>query len=260
MKIIVDTREKALYKLLAPLCLDLNLNMKIVSETLPLGDIILMDGEEELLIIERKTLRDLAGSIKDGRYEEQSYRLNNIETHNHNIMYLIEGDFNFYNERYMRIPKKTLYSAMFCLQYYKGFSLMRTAHIAETAEYILRIADKMWREKDSHGYYNGGDKYPIKNYCTVANRVKKSNLTYENIGGVILSQIPGISSVTSLAIMEQYKTLYDLLCALKKNPKCLDDFVYLTKKGAKRHLSKTSIENIIKFLLNSKIPKAKVNI
>ena len=260
MKIKVDTREKALYQLLAPLCKDLSLNMKIMSETLPVGDIIIMDDEEELLVIERKTLKDLAGSIKDGRYEEQSYRLNNIKTHNHNIMYLIEGDFNFYNEKYMRIPKKTLYSAIFCLQYYKGFSLMRTSHIAETAEYILRLTDKMMREKDSHGYYNGGDQHPVKNYCTVAKRVKKNNLTFENIGGIILSQIPGISSVTSLAIMKKYRSLFDLLGALKKNPQCLDDFVYLTKKGTKRHLSKTCTENIVKFLLYPKKQEAKVDI
>ena len=44
---------------------------------------------------------------------KQSFRLNNELIHNHNIIYLIEGDMNFYNEKYMRIPKKTLYSAMF---------------------------------------------------------------------------------------------------------------------------------------------------
>jgi len=252
MKIKVDSRENALYKLIIPMCKNLSLNMEIITETLPVGDIIIMDGEEELLIIERKTLRDLAGSIKDGRYEEQSYRLNNIKMHNHNIIYLIEGNFNFYNEKYMRIPKKTLYSAMFCIQYYKGFSLMRTANLAETTEYILRLTDKMMREKDSHGYYNGGDQQPVKDYCTVAKRVKKNNLTFENIGSVILSQIPGVSSVTSLAILKKYGSLFDLLDTLKKTPQCLDDFVYLTKKGTKRHLSKTCIENIIKFLLHPK--------
>ena len=129
---------------------------------------------------------------------------------------------------------------------------MRTANLAETTEYILRLTDKMMREKDSHGYYNGGDQQPVKDYCTVAKRVKKNNLTFENIGSVILSQIPGISSVTSLAILKKYGSLFDLLGTLKKNPQCLDDFVYLTKKGTKRHLSKTCIENIIKFLLHPK--------
>ena len=51
----------------------------------------------KLLIIERKSLNDLASSIKDGRYAEQSFRLSNIEHHNHNIVYLIEGDRGTYN-------------------------------------------------------------------------------------------------------------------------------------------------------------------
>ena len=156
MNIKIDMREKDLYRVMIPLCNDLGLKLKIKIELLPLGDIILSSDEKELLIIERKTLKDLAASIKDGRYEEQSFRLNNNEISNHNIIYLIEGDLNCYNGRYTRIPKKTLYSAMFCLNYYKGFSLVRTLNIEETAEYILRMADKLSREKNTLVYYNGG--------------------------------------------------------------------------------------------------------
>jgi ERCC4-type nuclease len=61
--------------------------LKVVTENLPLGDIIIADEKEEKLIIERKTINDLLASIKDGRYEEQSYRLNGLEHHNHNIIY-----------------------------------------------------------------------------------------------------------------------------------------------------------------------------
>ena len=39
----------------------------------------------------------MLSSIKDGRYEEQSYRLNGLSHHNHNIVYLIEGDVNKVN-------------------------------------------------------------------------------------------------------------------------------------------------------------------
>ena len=67
----------------------------IKNENLPLGDIIIYDEkqEKELVIIERKTLRDLAASIRDGRYGEQGFRLNECNVHNHNIIYL-KGDSN----------------------------------------------------------------------------------------------------------------------------------------------------------------------
>ena len=101
--------------------------LEIVIDTLPLGDVILCENNTEKLIIERKSLGDLASSIKDGRYEEQSYRLNGLPHHNHNIMYLIEGDLSkmsSFNSFKDRIDKTTLYSAMFSLYYYKGFSVL----------------------------------------------------------------------------------------------------------------------------------------
>ena len=91
MLIEVDYREKKLIKLLKSL---LNLykfkNIEIEVKNLPLGDIIIKEDENsELLIIERKSINDLASSIRDGRYKEQSLRLSNTGLHNHRIIYLI---------------------------------------------------------------------------------------------------------------------------------------------------------------------------
>ena len=103
MLIKIDTREKDLYNLCK---LEYN---DISFETLDLGDIIICDeNNNEKLIIERKTLYDLASSIKDGRYAEQSYRLNNCELHNHNIVYLIEGNLSMYNPKRGRLEKSAL--------------------------------------------------------------------------------------------------------------------------------------------------------
>ena len=53
-------------------------NIKILSCSIPLGDIIICNDDheqpEEKIIIERKTLNDLAASIRDGRYTEQGFR------------------------------------------------------------------------------------------------------------------------------------------------------------------------------------------
>ena len=126
MLIKIDTREHELFKR----C-EATINavpkfsaIKLVSETLPLGDIIINDGTDDCIIIERKTLNDLSASIKDGRYEEQSYRLNGIPHHNHNIVYLIEGDMQRFNSFKERIDKQTMYSAMFSINYFKGFSVI----------------------------------------------------------------------------------------------------------------------------------------
>jgi len=131
-------------------------DIKLISQTLPLGDIIINDGTNDSIIIERKTLTDLAASIKDGRYEEQSYRLNGLNHHNHNIVYLIEGDINRFNTFKERIDKQTLYSAMFSINYFKGFSIMRSNNLEETAMIVCNMAYKLvgGLKAGKTGFYN----------------------------------------------------------------------------------------------------------
>jgi len=257
MIINVDYRERDLLKKLEELK-EKNKFDKIILRriNLPLGDIIISnDKDEEQLIIERKSVSDLAASIKDGRYAEQSFRLNNNKMHNHNKLYIIEGDIQKWDTtkgRYTKMKAKTLYVTMFCLQYYKGFSVIKVSNIDETAEYIIRAADKMSRDK-KRSYYDTSmnNVSNIKDYCEVVNKVKKKNIKPENIGEIILSQIPGISTKTSLTIMEKFGSLYNLLDKLKSDPKCLNDIVIKTSNG-NRKISSTCIRNISQYLLYQK--------
>ena len=73
MIIKLDYREKDLHIALIQM-LNINQNIKqhieIVIENLSIGDIIICDKKgAEKMIIERKSLKDLAASICDGRYE-----------------------------------------------------------------------------------------------------------------------------------------------------------------------------------------------
>lgn len=261
MKIKIDNREHKLIKLMQALNRDYGFNIDIEVEKLDLGDLIILnEKDEEMLMIERKSLNDLASSIKDGRYAEQSLRLTNYPIHNHNIIYLLEGNMSTWGNKYMKMSAKTLYVTMFCLQYYKGFSVIKTNDIVETAEYILRLTDKMKREKKKESYYKEGGEITQKKYCEVINKVKKKNITPENIGEIILSQIPGISSTTSMAVMKKFGSLHQLLTALNNDPKCLDGMTYKTKNNESRRISKTSIRNIVQYLLYQKSNVIKVDI
>jgi len=282
MIIKIDTRETALLQqMLTQISfIPVFKNIQLKSETLPIGDIIINDGTEDKIIIERKSVNDLLSSIKDGRYEEQSYRLNGINHHNHNIIYLIEGDINKVNrfKTDNKIEKLTLYSAMFSLNYYKGFSLFRSFNIEETANIICNMAYKMDKNSDSKKpfYVNksfetlneivqanppfvqdGGDNNedpdanPVteKDYVSVVKKIKKDNITPDNIGEIMLCQIPGISSVTALAVMNKYKTIPTLIKEIETNNDCMKDLSYTNTKGQVRKISKTCIANIVKFLI-----------
>ena len=254
MKLRVDYREKKLIKLLNAYLVQFNLNnITIIIESLDVGDLIICDDDDkEKLIIERKSLNDLASSIKDGRYVEQSLRLSHFSLHNHNIIYLIEGNLSTWTNRY-KVQANTLHSAIFSLNYYKGFSVQKTNDMTETAEYILRVCDKLNRSQKKVPYYCSGEiNYNDENYVSVIKKVKKDNITPENISEIILSQIPGISSKTSQVIIDKFGSLYQLLNALNENPKCMDNICFITDKGTKRKISKTAIRNISQYLLYQK--------
>lgn len=284
MIITIDIREQDLLSHINHLVATIPVfkNCIIKSETLPIGDIIISNETEEKLIIERKSVTDLLASIKDGRYEEQSYRLNGLNHHNHNIIYLIEGDVNRVNrfKSDNRVEKLTLYSAMFSLNYYKGFSMFRSFSLEESATIICNMAYKLDKETaGKHAFYqntvtnattvktvtddipeqtggdaNGGIKEEEveqneKDYVNVIKKVKKENITPDNIGEIMLCQIPGISSVTALAIMEKYISLPNLIKEIETNNDCLKNISYTNAKGQTRKINKTSISNIVKFLL-----------
>lgn len=288
MIIKVDNRETELIRCIkyvleiSPMYKEL----QVVIENLPLGDIILCKNEIENVVIERKSLRDLAASIKDGRYEEQSYRLNGLPIHNHNIVYLVEGDVNKFNVFKDRMEKLTLYSAMVSLNFYKGFSVMRSFSIEESALIICNMAYKIGKcEADGKQMFyrqllenvevnqeSKGDNFETTldstldstlalaslepfskvdkadNYCTVAKKVKKDNVTPQNIGEIMLSQIPGISSTTAIALMEKFKTFQNLVIKINENEQCLKDLSYTNSKGQTRKINKTALNNILTYL------------
>ena len=277
MIIKIDVREHELIKL-CKYYLEISPSYKDISievEALPLGDAIITDGSNERVIIERKSLRDLTASIKDGRYEEQSYRLNGINHHNHNIIYLIEGDMNRPNVFKDKMDKSTLYSAMFSLNYYKGFSVLRSIAIDETAMIICNMAYKIKKSDadNKQAYYSNrpiiapvdkivevcdnhaSDNIPIldtdketDNYCSVVKKVKKENITPDNIGEILLSQIPGISNVSPIAIMLQFKTFPNLILKINEDYACLKNITYVNEKNQTRKISKLIISNMIKYL------------
>jgi crossover junction endonuclease MUS81 len=298
MNIKIDIRENDLLQKITQLVTNIPLfkDIQIKSEVLPLGDIIVCNEDAEIIVIERKTLNDLLSSIKDGRYEEQSYRLNGLDHHNHNIIYLIEGDINRMNHFKMdnKLEKQTLYSSMFSLNYYKGFSVFRSISLEETAIIICNMTYKLKKEKDRKPYYenkkdlfvieevnqnlkkennlqdvqnnepnepnennepnetnenNETNKKECKNYVNVVKKIKKENITQDNIDEIMLCQIPGISSVTALAIINKYNSLSNLIKELDKNNDCLNEITSKNEKGQIRKISKTSISNIVKFLL-----------
>ncbi len=236
MKLVIDNREP---KELKTLIQDKIENVEL--KNLEIGDIIFLDENNNIvLIFERKSISDLISSIKDGRYSEQSFRLQEYPLHNHNIFYLIEGSLLNTRKQYNETIQKTVYSAMFSLSYSKGFSLLHTSGVVESAEFIIYFFQKIVKDKSIKPFYQNIN--PINNiiqeetvesneskknednndYVSHIKTSKKSHITKENISEIMLSQIPNVSINTAKCILNEYNNIKNLLKNLRENSECLE--------------------------------------
>jgi len=262
MQLIIDNREpNELISLLKSRIENVTLG------NLNLGDIIFKnDNGDMVLIFERKSLSDLIASIKDGRYNEQSFRLSECETDNRNIYYIIEGNImNFCNKNNETL-QKMLFSSMLSLSHKKGFSLLHTSNLIETAEFIIRFYEKLKleklktiskekkckdeKDKDEKDKDEKGkdEKEDSVKYSEVVKSVKKANITKDNINEIMLSSIPGISVIVASELMKEYKTINNLINKLLENNNCLENFKINFKNG-ERKIGKNIINNIKIYLL-----------
>jgi ERCC4-type nuclease len=283
MNIVVDVREHGLVEKIQKMINvskeEIQIQMKI--ESLPLGDILIQTPTGNIAAcIERKTFADLLASIKDGRYEEQSYRLANaadLHVPLHRIVYMIEGIFSTLSES----EEKLVLATMTSVQMFKGFSVWRTSGLQETAKTIVAMAGKIGRDLkkgkvlydslktiqsehhqsepqsdplstiptgDSCQFSSGAIESNVQGqgYSAVVKKVKKANLTPENMAEIVLSQIPGISTHTATAIMRTFGTLPQLFRELSENPGCFKEKKILLENG--RKINKGCAEKIIEFL------------
>ena len=312
----IDYRESSLISLIQSIIKELPDNKKqlyiLETPNLLIGDIIIKKDGVIKLIIERKSLSDLYSSIRDGRYKEQSYRLNEYDLPNHNIIYLLEGcyddtktsaNYNYKNnQKYKKqtyvskiksknietnncligcdsddddiiikekstsnnnnnnnnnndmynIPSQILYSTIFSLNVVKGFSVHRTLSLQDTANYITSFMNKMVKEEEI--FYNDNKNNIEKNDDYVKQlqvKTKKSYITPDNIHIIMLTQIPGISNYTAIALLKEVGSWQQLVKIAKNEDDIKLNAIYLPMEKTldkKKKLSKNICENLELFL------------
>ena len=233
---------------------------------LPIGDVVIgRDSGNEVptaedihCILERKTVSDMAASIRDGRYEEQSFRLNDSAIPNHNIVYVIEGDHCrelSLTNRYCKnkITPDVMYAAFTSILFFKGFSLYNSRNTQDTTMFIVNTHRKLLKELYgplTRGkprrtlYYDPSEPIIATDASGTSShrgtlRKKSSYTTAIGIHMSMLCQVPGVSETIATALLAEYETVPRLVKTLTEDPTALDDF----KCGAKR-LCKSTVESL----------------
>ena len=263
--LVIDNREKHIIEYIDELNenneLDLlnknkkTKNKKIEYEVkqMDIGDIQIYVNNKLFIVIERKTIKDLVASIKDGRYREQKIRLKALVDKEENkytkIIYLIEG--KLLGKQKSSIPNSTIWSTMCKLMMRDNFIVFRTKSLKESVNFIKTMAEKAIEsakanEKinfdntdssntDSNNSINssdniegnGGDGGEIHGDNNINNKLftqyassirikKKENLTPGICYSRQLAQIPGVSARIATCIMNEYPTLPSLIRAYEK--------------------------------------------
>jgi hypothetical protein len=75
----------------------------------------------------------------------------------------------------------------------------------------------------------------------------------------MLAQIPGVSNAAAIAVMNDFKSVKNLIVELENNQHALSKIVTTTKNGKERKLNKTCTSNIYNFLVANAVNCIPVN-
>lgn len=165
MNIVIDNREGKLISLMEGM-LSGNSTMRMTCRNMELGDVALSDGRGNDIIIERKTVADLAASIKDGRYAEQKQRLlalrgacrassdeeDSIASTKVHIAYIIEGDIDYADTQGSRhgMLNKAFITCITRMLLQDKIAVFVTGSLKETAHLVLGLAERITEHPEKY--------------------------------------------------------------------------------------------------------------
>lgn len=244
--ITIDNREHKLINLLN------ENNIFFEKKNLDLGDILIEDNNFKILI-ERKTISDLACSIKDGRYKEQKIRLKD-NSNEFKIIYLIEGDI-YLDKNYHGITSTTIQGILLKLILRDNINCINCNTLNETYITIINIVNLLEKKKLNNNLkcfnlINISDNEI--NYSKTFKKCKKENLTPLICNINLLSQIPNVSTNIASKIVDKYLSIENLIIEFNKLESIDERNNMLSElKIGKRKLGTKLSTKIYKFLSNN---------
>jgi ERCC4-type nuclease len=205
----IDFREKELYEVLKGRAE--NLPFIIASQNLEVGDVMIgLESGQPLLVMERKTLSDLASSNRDGRYREQRARLLSVKGQGVAIAYIMEiGPSGWSNELNRIWPGKvvesTLYSIVLRLQLRYGISVLQVKDTAGTIALIGQLCKMLQEDNEVFSQAGGlvGDATAAAAVYTEALSAQKSaNRNMKRPAAGMLCAVAGVGGKMSESILD----------------------------------------------------------
>jgi len=217
MNVIVDMRETALSASLAPLLAGIP-GVTLTSAALPVGDVALQLGDRLAVLLERKSVDDLAASHRDGRYKEQRARLLAQRGTGASIGYLLEGRLDaassFTRERF---TEADLRNAVLRLQFRYTIPVFPTSSVADSAAFVLALVVALQRDP---ACFSGGLATTTAGAAAVYSEAihvrKADNSTPDRVVRSMLRVIPGLGATAVEGVATAVGSSFARLLALSE--------------------------------------------
>ncbi len=207
------------------------------------------------IVFERKTIADLAASIKDGRYREQKLRL--IANSNKvNIAYIVEGDHSFSfdaSERCVHgISCKALSGVFINTMFRDDIHIVHTQDAKETAHFIVGLASRIQKNPCSYTTVKrmteeSSTSHQQYTHASIqARRTKR--VGHENVFATQLAIIPGVSPGMGVTLASRYGNMAKFVSTLaqmtsfEERSRNLQTIPHLGKKTAACILASLGME------------------
>lgn len=254
LECIIDSREQTLYE-----DTQQQLTIPIRTQMLTLGDVIIQTTDGEiLLLIERKSVRDLVQSLKDGRYHDQRRRWDDfiVGSPNSSVSLWLEGD--LLSAGMDDTMRSSLLNALFRLQS-KHHVIVHQVRTREAFVKSLQIVVQKFEKEPYHLV-----KKPEGNTIVDMGRFKKSSNTEGQYWTNCLALIPGVSLQTAIKITNTFPSMPSFLISLDKDPTPIRDQLATLPLNEKRRLGGKQADRIIRHIhplcLDQKTKEEKINI
>ena len=238
--LVIDHREQAVKEAIAAFD---HINNVISWENLEYGDFAIRDDDGTTqMLIERKTIKDLAASIKDGRYKHQKEGLKATNPPM-GVYYVIEGALS-YAATEMSVDGIS-YSAILscvlntCIR--DRIQVFVTKDLADTMHLVSSIYSRIAKDPSKYILH---DQKPSEPLVRNTHKTNDKGSCYE----AQLCQIPGVSVTTARSITSRFPTMNQLCCALSSHGSSV--LADIKVGSGKRCLANNLKERIVDFLAN----------
>lgn len=180
------------------------IDMNCTTANLEVGDFIIKDDTGNIiLIIERKTIKDLCASITDGRFRQQKERLLESTNDPLKVMYIIEGRKGCNGGKGV-LSHTIIDGSILNLLFRHNFKVLWTENETDTLQNITLLYKK-YKNNDLNSNTTG----------TVAptKLVPKGTKINENMFALQLSAIPGVSYAAAIELSKMYRSMKELVDA-----------------------------------------------